>query len=300
MPVEIIESDKPTKPGFYRMAAETYHADPCPEPSLSSSIAKLIAFESARHAWAAHPRLNKDMEREEFDAKKAVGQAIHKMALGHGAEIARISGAASYQSNAAKAARDDALNAKKIPLLDHQYVDAEKIADPLRWAAEEFMGCPMDEALTEIVVVWKIKNRWCRAMVDCVTPDLLRPCDLKSTATSLAPSSLTKFVYNMNYHLQLAHYTEGLDALDPENMGRRAFALIFGETSSPFLTSAPVFISEAGQELGRRHMKNAGEAWDIHLAAGTDPENWPGFSPFPIIAEPPPWLVNNISHPGEE
>jgi hypothetical protein len=83
-------------------------------------------------------------------------------------------------------------------------------------------------------------------------------------------------------------------------MGRREFAFIFGETREPYLTSAPVFLSEGGHELGRLHVKRAGEAWEACLAAGTDADKWPGFSPFHVVAEPPPWLMTNISHPGME
>ena len=44
MTIEIIPhtSGHVPGPGFYSMSAAQYHADPCPEPSLSSSIAKVL------------------------------------------------------------------------------------------------------------------------------------------------------------------------------------------------------------------------------------------------------------------
>jgi hypothetical protein len=51
-------------PGYHRINAEKYHADPCVVPSLSSSIAKILLRESARKAWFSHPRLNPDSLRE--------------------------------------------------------------------------------------------------------------------------------------------------------------------------------------------------------------------------------------------
>src|SRR5215831_5713580 len=45
-------------PGVYAMPAAQYHADPCPTPSLSASIIKLICLDSPAHAWTAHPKLN--------------------------------------------------------------------------------------------------------------------------------------------------------------------------------------------------------------------------------------------------
>ena len=42
------------------ISAEAYHADPAPEPSLSSSVAKILVNLSPAHARIAHPRLNPD------------------------------------------------------------------------------------------------------------------------------------------------------------------------------------------------------------------------------------------------
>jgi hypothetical protein len=44
--------------GIHDTTAVDYHADPCPEPSLSAHIAALLCARSPRHAWAAHPKLN--------------------------------------------------------------------------------------------------------------------------------------------------------------------------------------------------------------------------------------------------
>ena len=42
--------------GWHELSDEVYHADPCPSPSLSSSIANLVIDKSLMHAWRAHPR----------------------------------------------------------------------------------------------------------------------------------------------------------------------------------------------------------------------------------------------------
>ena len=80
-----------TDPGLYDMPEADYHADPCPEPSLSSTLARLMVNRSPRHAWTASPRLNPDHEpvnKETFD----VGRAAHAVLLGRGAPIARPRG----------------------------------------------------------------------------------------------------------------------------------------------------------------------------------------------------------------
>jgi len=69
-----------TEPGIYDIPETDYHADPIAEPSLSSSIAKILLARSPRHAWANHPRLNPNQEpetRREFD----FGSAAHAMLL---------------------------------------------------------------------------------------------------------------------------------------------------------------------------------------------------------------------------
>ena len=43
--------------GIHDIPPREYHADPCPAPSLSRSIAKLLVERSPAHAYAAHPRL---------------------------------------------------------------------------------------------------------------------------------------------------------------------------------------------------------------------------------------------------
>ena len=59
---EAAMSDRISEPGVYSLPDDAYHADPCPGPSLSSSVAKLMLDRSPLHAWHAHPRLNPNFE----------------------------------------------------------------------------------------------------------------------------------------------------------------------------------------------------------------------------------------------
>ncbi|WP_242401117.1 hypothetical protein [Acetobacter okinawensis] len=47
-----------TTPGIYDLPEAQYHADPCPTPSLSNSVARILLDESPMHAHFSHPRLN--------------------------------------------------------------------------------------------------------------------------------------------------------------------------------------------------------------------------------------------------
>src|SRR5690348_2881416 len=109
-------------PGIYTMAEAAYHADPCPVPSLSRSIARPL------HASAQHPRLGgrppdgPAAGEEDMD----VGTAAHAMFL-EGIDKAVLSPFDAYRSNAAKEWRAGALAEGKIPLKAHAYDKAHAV-----------------------------------------------------------------------------------------------------------------------------------------------------------------------------
>src|SRR4030095_13276592 len=116
-----------TAPGIYDLPAADYHADPCPEPSLSSSIVKMLCLESAAHAHYAHPRLNPaaiEENGEHFD----IGTAAHALLL-EGSKTIAIIDAKDYRTNAAKDARDVAYAAGLTPLLLARWTDVQAMVD---------------------------------------------------------------------------------------------------------------------------------------------------------------------------
>jgi hypothetical protein len=93
-------------PGFYRIAARDYHADPCIVPSLSSGVAETIVMKSPLHGWHAHPRLNPEFrseERTEFD----IGSAAHALLL-EGEDRMTVIPFADYRKQEARDLRDAA------------------------------------------------------------------------------------------------------------------------------------------------------------------------------------------------
>ena len=67
-------------PGIYTIPLVEYIADPCPEPSLSASIAHTIVMESPLHAFIQHPRLNIGAI-EHGSNKMDIGTIVHGMVL---------------------------------------------------------------------------------------------------------------------------------------------------------------------------------------------------------------------------
>ena len=65
-----------TAPGIYRdIDALEYHSDPCPAPSLSSTIAKKLVSASAMHAFCEHPKLGGANDGVEDDSDPSASKA---------------------------------------------------------------------------------------------------------------------------------------------------------------------------------------------------------------------------------
>lgn len=76
-----------------------YHADPCPSPSLSQSIAHTLITQSPRHARLEHPRLG-GQQRASTKAMDE-GAILHKLLLGAGADFEMVV-ADDWRTKAAK------------------------------------------------------------------------------------------------------------------------------------------------------------------------------------------------------
>ncbi len=94
------------KPGLQDWTPDQYHADPCPTPALSSSLARTLLDKTPLHAWAQSPRLDDEYVRVEktvFD----VGSAVHKLYLGKGSDL-KIINASAFNTKIAKEERNQA------------------------------------------------------------------------------------------------------------------------------------------------------------------------------------------------
>lgn len=285
--MNIIETNKPTTPGLYRMSAEDYHKDPCQEPSLSSSILRTLLDESPMHAAYAHPRLTTSQKVREATKGQNAGSAIHKIVLGYGSKI-HIVQADNWRTKAAQESRDAALESGLIPMLPHEHETTKAASGELRRALQDLLPCPIEDCYREVVMVWQEGGMWRRAMVDLVTPDLRLFVDLKSTESSVDAASCTRKVYDMGYHIQDAFYTRGADVLDPDGAGRREFIFLFAEQGAPHAVSSPIIVSEAGRTLARSQVEVGCALWDSCMSRN----HWPGYSQYAHHAEPPPWTIS--------
>src|SRR6185369_2727980 len=137
------------RPGIYRgISVADYHADPCPAPSFSQSIGKIILERSAMHAAAAHPRLGgvvvpgDEPDLEKYDKAKAIGDAAHALRIGRGKDMA-VGYFDSWRTKEAKAFREAASQLGQTIILDEHYREAQAIvaASTAQLFDHEEKGC---------------------------------------------------------------------------------------------------------------------------------------------------------------
>ncbi|QEH97323.1 PD-(D/E)XK nuclease-like domain-containing protein [Gluconobacter thailandicus] len=272
------------KSGIYDMPEAVYHADPCVEPSLSNSIARILLDQSPMHARYAHPRLN--LKREPFEVTTAMdfGTALHKLLLGKGASIVEVK-ADAYRSAAAKEARDAAREGGCVPLLSEAHDRVHECAGVVLEQMKQREDCAefFAPGRSEAVMIWKKDGIWCRGMVDRLPDDPKAPIfDVKGTGLSANPVEWDRRMVKA-YRTQDRFYAQGskiLRGVDPQPM-----RFVVAEMKAPFavsvLTPAPTLRSLAEDDVAR-----AQTLWGDCLKRN----EWPGY-PHTAHIEAPNWLL---------
>jgi hypothetical protein len=286
------------QPGIYTdMDAATYFADPCPQPSLTQSIAKVLLDRSPLHAWHAHPRLNPDYQPDD-DTKFDVGNIAHKMLLGRGKEITVLEGFDDWRTKAAKEARAAAAAEGKLAVLGKHAARADAMAAAAREQLDlrglgDLFG---PSGSSETVMAWREGDIWLRQMIDWLSADRRIFADYKTTGENAAPHALARKMVNDGWPIQAAMAERGLDTLDPKAAGRRRYLFIVQEAEVPYaLTVAE--IAEATLTMGRKMLDHAVDLW----TACIETNRWPG---YPLGIERPQypgwaetqWLDREIEH----
>lgn len=274
-----------TTTGVFDLDEATYHGDPCPEPSLSSSVAKLLINRSARHAQDAHPRLNPD-HRPEHNQKFDLGSAFHTLFLRKGAEIVEID-ANDYRSNAAKEARDQARAAGKIPMLKSQLTRAVAMVKAVQDQVldHDELRIAFAAGQPERTIIWREANGiWCRALLDWMPEQGDAYPDLKSTETAAHPDSWGRGVmFNNDYDIQDAWYRRGLRALGLSEDPYVVF--VAAELDEPLHLMATHRCSPSAAALADRMVENAVDLFGWCLKN----KRWPGYAKQTAWHDAPVW-----------
>lgn len=273
------------KPGIYTdISADKYHEDPCDGPSLSASIASTLIGYSPLHAYSQHPKLggrSKKRTRSMDD-----GTLIHALLLDAGRNIVTIP-YDDYRTNAAKAARDQALAMGSIPVIAEKLDIAKKIANKLEARLRDDFGIIFNGS-SEVVVVWEEPGAFgpvkCRAMMDHLLSGRVI-YDLKTTSDG-RPRACSQSAVNYGYAIQHAAYTSALKRLNPELAGRIQMSFVFVELEPPF-AATPATLSAELAELGAMQWRRAITTWERCLRDDT----WPGYTTSRAVLDCPPWAM---------
>ena len=265
-----------TKPGVYDLTAEQYHADPVKGGSLSSTGARKLLPPNcpARYRYERdHPPTPTD--------DMTFGSAVHKLVLGEGAAI-RVVEADSWRTKEAKLAMKAAHETGLIPMLTHQLEAAQIVADAVR--ADRYAGKLLSSGVAERTLVWRDEETgvWCRAMLDWIKGRIV--VDVK-TCPSASPDKLPRHIADLGYHIQAAHYLEGMRVLGLAE--KPALLFVFVEKDPPHLVNT-VQLNPLALEIGAHYARLARLTYRDCMESG----RWPGYSTDIELIELPGWTQN--------
>ncbi len=268
------------EPGvFYDMPSTVYFGDPCPDPSLTQSVAKILLERSPLHAWHAHPRLNPNFEAND-DPKFDLGNVAHKLILGRGKDFVVLP-FDDYRTKAAKEAREVAIANGKVAVLEHQHIRAVHM---VRAARDQLFSRDLDYLFRtgcEAVLAWREGDIWLRQMIDWAHPDTTIVADYKTTDMSVAPHALPRLMIAGGWPIQAAMAERGLEAL--KGVARRRFLFVAQETEPPYQLSVAEMSRDA-ITMGAKQLIHAIDVWTRCMQA----REWPGY----------PLLINTPEYPG--
>lgn len=272
---------KITEPGIYNISSEEYHADPCPKPSLSNSMAKILCKATPLHAWLSHPKLNPHFE-EANRAKYDFGTAAHSVLLGDPRDF-EIIDADAYRSKASKELREQAYADGKTPLLTEQWDRCNEMAESAKRqiqnieALQPFLA---KDALTEQTLIWKEKGFWFRSRVDRMSKNMNHLYDYKTTGGSAHPEQWASICFSNFFDVQNAFYDRFF--MNRYSGMRPEFTYIVQETEPPYLLCA-IRIDGLGLEMADKRAEWAIDIWQRCLTEN----KWPGYPNMPVWISPP-------------
>lgn len=269
-----------TEPGVYEMDADTYHSDPVPGGSLSSSGARKLLAPSCPALY----RYEQDNPRTPT-ADMNLGSAAHKVVLGAGADLVLIN-ADTYRTNAAKEQRDKARADGKIPVLPREHAVVTAMAKKLREHPTAAALLGRREGKPEQAMFWQDERTgiWRRSLVDflpAARPGRMLLADYK-TCPKADRESIARDVYEYGYHQQAAWYLDGVKALGLNS--EAVMLLVFQEKTAPYLVTV-VELDTVAMDIGAARNR---QAIDIYRAC-TESGRWPGYADDVIRIPLPAW-----------
>ena len=253
---------------YSRITAVEYHKDPAPQPSLSSSLTKVLLRESPYKAWYSHPRLNPHY-RMDTDGKFDLGTAAHAVLLEDDASRIVVVKADDWRSKAAKEARDAANAAGKTPLLEEQH---DRVQAMVGVAKRFLTDCEIteywNEGESELTAIWQEDDIWLRCRFDRLAKNRRCIIDYKSTKDA-SPDVFSRQIVRMGYHWQEAFYRRALRNVE----GRDAPFVFLAQSEEPPYECSLHGCDAALQEIADADVERAVQTWRECIATG----KWPTY-----------------------
>lgn len=249
------------------LSAEHYHAD---TTSISSSGLRALLAPGCP-AQFKYDRDNPQAPKREFD----LGNAVHAAVLGEGHDIVEITEFSDYKKADARALRDAAYAANKVPLLPKEKAQVDAMAKAVR---EHPLAGPLfapGSGVAERSIYWTDPATGVRCRV---RPDWLKQLpgttlcvDLKTT-TDANPEACSKAIESYSYHQQGALYVDGVQAAGLAPEGARFF-YVFQSKKAPYLITVRE-LADQDQDIGRARNERALRIYAECLAN----DEWPDWT----------------------
>jgi len=275
----------------YDITAATYHADPCPTPSLSSGAARTLLAKSAAHVQIENTRLGG--KSRESTAAMETGSLVHAILATTADDEIEVGTFTDYRTNAAKEWRDGARAAGKIPVLAADWEAAVDCAQVVRKrAAEGLTSSPFDGCgRHEVTAVWQEGDTYCRARYDVLHVDADKNATIWDwkTCADVSDRGIERSIAKYRYDIQAAFYLRGLESLGFK-VPQLSFVFVFFETVAPYTVRRVVLSAEYLQQA-RKEVNEAIRIWSECVRDWMDCKK---DNPFPTI--PPDTLTVEIPH----
>jgi hypothetical protein len=270
--------------GFHKISAADYHADKlADQPTLSSSIAKIILKESALKAWHAHPRLNPAFK-EEHDDKFDLGTCAHQFLLENDASRVVVVEANDWRTNKAKEEREAARAAGKTALLASHYADVRQMVDAAHaFLADCEISADWKNGESEVTGLVEDDGVMLKAKFDRITRDRKVIIDYKSTG-SAAPDIFGMQIARLGYHWQEAFYRRVANLLGAQ---RPIFVFMAQSVEPPYECSLHG-CDPAMQEIADADVKHAIALWRDCMARN----KWPSYGGRIYWTMPTSWQMS--------
>lgn len=270
--------------GIYDLPMDTYHAQCCDGPSISSGGLRTIENESPAHFWAYAQGLNPEAHKRPHNNAFDFGKAVHALLFDDQEEIGRlvVSPFDEFRTKDARAWRDEQRESGRIIITDdimsaikgiHKSLASEAGVPELLTAGEPEKSLIWRDAETG---VW-LKSRPDRFPSDRVFADL-------KTAKSADPRLLDTEIVSRGYHMQLALACMGLEALRGETT--TDCWLVFVEKTPPFAVTT-VRLGDELVDYGAKQCRRAIRKFADCLGSG----DWPSYVEGPLTLHGPKWFT---------